>query len=85
MHDKDDQSAKPKAPLWLRALEAVGLLALFVGLASSTWWLAGLGFAVVPLSYLLYRRPRGNARPDGSGEGGGLGYDIDGGDGGGGD
>ena len=81
MKDGRDQSAKLKAPLWLRAMEAVGLVALLIGLASSTSWLAGLGFATVPLSYLLYSGPRGNSSSNGTG----LGYDIDSGDSGGGD
>ena len=84
MTQDDSRSGRPKPPVWLRAMEAVGLVALIFGLASSRWWLAGLGFATVLLSYRLYRGLRGNPGSDGAGNSGGLGYDMDG-DGGGGD
>ena len=82
--DDSRRSARAKPPLWLRALEAAGLLALIIGLASDTWWLAGVGFATVLLSYRLYRGPRGKVGADGAGNGGWLGYDMDGGGDGGG-
>ena len=85
MQENDGRSARPKPPVWLRALEAVGLLAMIIGLASDRWWLAGLGFATVPLSYRLYHGPRGIAPSDKAAEGTVMGYDINDVDGGGGD
>lgn len=53
-------AGKPVRGVWrYKAVEAVGLVALLYGLASSLWWVALAGAGVILVTYSVFRRHYG--------------------------
>jgi hypothetical protein len=74
IHATKTTKAHRRASRPYRLIEAVGLVALLYGLASSKWLTALTGAALIALTYTLYRRRHGQAPSDpvsmGMGDGG---------------